>query len=320
MKSRNKNELGDFIKTQIKGLSSIPKENSEELIKNIINILVKKEGKVVISGIGKSGFVGKKIASTFLSFGLEASFLHPVEAFHGDLGMVRGCDTLICVSNSGETKELLRLLNNIPSECAVVTITGNKKSSLAEKSQFVLSYKVEDEGSPHNLAPMSSVIAAMAVGDFLAGSYAKVVNFSKKNFSKFHPSGFLNLKAASVATLMKSGKDIPKVSPSSSLKELIREMSGKKLGVTLVLEKGVLKGIITDGDLRRFFERSDFSFSAKAEKIMTKNPASIDKEKSLKEALDILEKKKITTLPVMDKKRIVGILHLHDVISYGKTN
>lgn len=281
-----------------------------------MELLSKTKGRVVLTGVGKSGLICKKIAATLSSTGTPAFFLHPTDAAHGDLGMVKGEDTVIAVSNSGETQELLSIIPTIKSfGIPVIAITSKPKSSLARLSDVVLNLHVEREACPLNLAPTTSTTATLALGDAIAAALMKLKGFTEKDFKRFHPGGKLGIRLSKVKELMRKGEEIPKVSPNSSVKDVIYEISSKKLGATLVIdEKGKLKGIITDGDLRRAFERG-FDLESKAKEIMTKNPKVIDGNLFAEEALKIMEENKITVLPIVNKKgEVEGIIHLHDIL------
>jgi len=270
---------------------------------------------VVLTGIGKSGLICKKIAATFASTGTPAFFLHPGDAAHGDLGMVRGDDTVIAVSNSGETAELLNIVPIIKSfGIPVIAITNNSKSSLARLSDVTLLLHVEKEACPLGLAPTTSTTATLALGDALAVTLMKLKGFKSEDFARFHPGGKLGIRLSKVKDIMRKGDDIPVVSPSTSLKEVIYEISSKKLGATVVVEDRKLVGIITDGDLRRAFEKG-VNFDTRAKDIMTENPKTIREDIFAEKAVEIMEKYKITVLPVVDENgQITGIIHLHDIL------
>ncbi len=269
-----------------------------------------------MTGVGKSGIICKKIAATLSSTGTPAFFLHPTDAAHGDLGMVRGEDTVVAVSNSGETKELLSIIPLIKSfGIPVIAITSNPNSSLARLSDVVLNLHVEKEACPLNLAPTTSTTATLALGDALAAALMMLKGFTSTDFKRLHPGGKLGVRLSRVRELMRKGGEIPKVNPETSMKEVIYEISSKKLGATLVVdEKGNLVGIITDGDLRRAFERG-FTLDSRAKEIMTEEPKIIDQDLFAEEALKIMEKNKITVLPVVNNDgKVVGIIHLHDIL------
>ena len=258
----------------------------------------------------------KKIAATLSSTGTPSFFLHPTDAAHGDLGMVRGEDTVIAVSNSGETQELLSIIPIIKSfGIPVIAITSNPNSSLSRISDVTINLHVEREACPLNLAPTTSTTLTLAVGDALAGALMKLKGFKPEDFKKFHPGGKLGIRLSKIREIMRRGSEIPRVYRETPIRDVILEISSKKLGATLVVdEKGNLLGIITDGDLRRAFERG-YNLNTKAEEIMTKNPKIISEDAFAEEALKTMEKNKITVLPVINREgKISGIVHLHDIL------
>ncbi len=290
-------------------------EKLNENFERAVKILLNTKGRVVLTGIGKSGLICKKIAATLSSTGTPAFFLHPSDAAHGDLGMLKGEDTVIAISNSGETAELLNIIPIIKSfGIPIIAITNNQNSSLARLSDVTLLLHVDKEVCPLNLAPTTSTTATLALGDALAVVLMKIKGFKDEDFAKFHPGGKLGIRLSKVKDIMRTGKEIPIVSPQTPLKEVILEMSSKKLGSTLVMDKNRLIGIITDGDLRRAMEKN-VNFETKAEEIMTKNPKTIEEDTFAEKAIEKMEKYKITVLPVVDEKgNLKGILHLHDIL------
>jgi len=290
-------------------------DSLDESFSAAVELLAKTKGRVVLTGVGKSGLICKKIAATFSSTGTPAFFLHPTDAAHGDLGMLRGEDTVIAVSNSGETEELLTIIPLIKSfGIPVIAITSNPKSSLARLSDIILDLKVKKEACPLNLAPTTSTTLTLALGDALAAALMKKKGFKPEDFARFHPGGKLGIRLAKVKEVMRKGEEIPKVSPETPLKEAIFEISSKKLGATLVANGEKLVGIVTDGDLRRALERG-IDLSSPVKEVMTKNPKVINQESYAEEALKLMELHKITVLPVVDEaKTLKGIIHLHDIL------
>jgi len=270
---------------------------------------------VVLTGVGKSGLICKKIAATLSSTGTPAFFLHPTDAAHGDLGMLRGEDTVVAVSNSGETKELLSIIPLIKSfGIPVIAITSNPESSLARLSDVVIDLKVKREACPLNLAPTTSTTLTLALGDAIAAALMKRKGFKAEDFARFHPGGKLGIRLSKVKDIMRRGDEIPKVSPQTPLKDAIFEISSKKLGATLVVDGERLVGIITDGDLRRALERG-VELSTPVLDVMTPNPKVIDEEAFGEEALRLMELHKITVLPVLNSNgSLTGIVHLHDIL------
>lgn len=296
----------------LRRLSELLDENFEKAVK----LIYETKGRVILTGVGKSGLICKKIAATLSSTGTPSFFLHPTDAAHGDLGMVRGEDTVIAVSNSGETQELLSIIPIIKSfGIPVIAITSNPNSSLSRISDVTINLHVEREACPLNLAPTTSTTLTLAVGDALAGALMKLKGFKPEDFKKFHPGGKLGIRLSKIREIMRRGSEIPRVYRETPIRDVILEISSKKLGATLVVdEKGNLLGIITDGDLRRAFERG-YNLNTKAEEIMTKNPKIISEDAFAEEALKTMEKNKITVLPVINREgKISGIVHLHDIL------
>jgi len=286
-----------------------------------VELIYKCSGRVVVTGMGKSGIIGKKIASTLASVGTPALFLHPAEGVHGDLGMVTRGDVIVCLSNSGETEELLKLLPVIKRfNIKLIAITGNTKSTLAKNSDVVLDASVDEEACPWDIVPTASTTASLAMGDAIAIALLDKKGFKKEDFALFHPAGSLGKSLLlTVNDLMHKGDAIPIVRENAPLKDIIYEISSKKLGVTTVVDgKRVLKGIVTDGDLRRLLEKGKDAFEIKAAEIMSKNPKTIDKDELAAKALQIMEQYSITSLLIVDGKNSpTGIVHLHDLLKAG---
>jgi len=288
----------------------------DENFERAVKIIHGTKGRVILTGVGKSGLICKKIAATLSSTGTPAFFLHPTDAAHGDLGMVKGEDTVIAVSNSGETAELLSIVPIIKSfGIPVIAITSNPQSTLSRISDVTINLHVEREACPLNLAPTTSTTLTLALGDAIAGALMKLKGFTPEEFKRYHPGGKLGIRLSKIEEIMRRGEEIPKVYPETPVKKVIFEVSAKKLGATLVLDrKGNLIGIITDGDLRRAFEKG-YNLDSKAKEIMTRNPKVIREDVFAEEALKIMEKNKITVLPVLNRQnKVVGIIHLHDIL------
>ncbi len=286
-----------------------------------VELIYKCSGRVVVTGMGKSGIIGKKIASTLASVGTPALFLHPADGIHGDLGMVTKGDVIICLSNSGETEELLKLLPVIKRfDIKLIAITGNTKSTLARNGDVVLDVSVDEEACPWDIVPTASTTATLAMGDALCIALLDKKGFSKEDFAIFHPGGSLGKSLLlTVNDLMHKGDTIPIVREDAILKDVIYEISSKKMGVTAVVDgKMALKGIVTDGDLRRLLEKRRDIFEIKASEIMSKNPKIIDKDELAAKALQIMEQYSITSLLIVDGKNFpTGIVHLHDLLKAG---
>ncbi|HEX4380839.1 MAG TPA: KpsF/GutQ family sugar-phosphate isomerase [Candidatus Acidoferrum sp.] len=282
-----------------------------------VDLLFACKGRVVLAGMGKSGLVARKISATFSSTGTPSFFLHPAEALHGDLGMLARGDTLIAVSYGGETEEIIRLLEALKRlEIPLITLTGKLKSTLAESSDIALDVSVKEEACSLNLAPTASTTVAMAVGDALAVSLLERRDFRHDDFAALHPAGRLGKKLLRVEHLMHAADALPRVSLEAKMPDVFHEMSAKKLGMTTVLHpNGSLAGIITDGDLRRLMEKQGgATLALKAGEAMTRNPQTIGPHVLASEALNAMEKKKITSIVVVDDtQKVVGVVHLHDL-------
>jgi arabinose-5-phosphate isomerase len=290
-----------------------------------VDMVLDSKGRVVVTGMGKSGQIGKKIAATLASTGTPALFLHPAEGVHGDLGMVMRGDVVIALSNSGETEEIARMLPSLKRlGIRIIALTGNRDSTLAKNSDVVLDVGVKEEACPLGLAPTASTTAALAMGDALAVALLDKRGFRPEDFACFHPGGALGKRLLMrVRDLMHTGNDIPTVSVETLIKDAIFEISSKKMGVTAVLDAaGTLIGVISDGDLRRWMEKTEKTgenlLTKKAGEIMTKNPKVANKDSLAAEAVAIMEKNSITCLIVADaQKRPEGVIHLHDLLKAG---
>jgi len=276
-------------------------------------------GRVILSGMGKSGIIARKIAATLTSTGTAALFLHPAEARHGDLGVIQGDDVIVALSYSGETDELLQLLETIRRLGAkLIAITGGRTSTLAQAADVALDCSVAEEACPMNLVPTASTTAALAIGDALAMTLLVEKGFREEDFANLHPGGKLGKRLMRVEALMHAGKQCPVVHAGTRMRDVIYEMSSKGLGMTCVVdgEDEALLGIITDGDLRRRMERGGEILDLRAADVMTRNPVAIARTMLAAEALNVMEQRKITSLVVAEvgePKRIAGVLHIHDL-------
>lgn len=290
--------------------------------KRAVEIIFNSKGRVVVTGMGKSGLVGKKIAATLASTGTPAFFLHPAEASHGDLGMVTSDDVIIAISNSGETEELVNLIPFLKRfNVSLISMTGNPESTLSKASDVTLDVSVKEEACPMGIVPTASTTATIAMGDALAVALLIKRGFKEEDFAFFHPGGSLGKKLfIKVKDLMHTGDALPFVSPDISMIKATVEISSKRLGVTIVADsdKRIL-GIITDGDLRRGIEKwGKAFFDMNAGEVMTKNPKTISEDELAVKALSIMEKHSITTLVVPDEEgKAIGIIHLHDILKQG---
>ena len=276
-------------------------------------------GRVVVSGIGKSGHVARKIAATLASTGTPAFFVHPAEASHGDLGMVTRDDVFVALSNSGTTEELLTIVPLVKRQGArLVAITGNPGSALARLADVHLNAAVDREACPLNLAPTASTTAALALGDALAVALLDARGFGPDDFARSHPGGALGRRLLThVEDVMRTGDALPSVASGASLGEAVLEVTRKRMGMTAVLDpSGRLAGIFTDGDLRRLLERGGDVRSLSVDDVMTRSPATISPRALAVEAVRIMEERRISQLPVVDDDgRMVGALHLHDLLA-----
>ncbi len=287
-----------------------------------VDLLFHCQGKVVVSGMGKSGLIGTKIAATLASTGTPAFFLHPAEGIHGDLGMLARKDLLIAISNSGETDEVLKLLPSVKRlGVPVIALTGRPQSTLAKNSDVALDVSVSEEACPLGLAPTASTTATLALGDALAIALLQRRGFKEEDFAQFHPGGTLGRRLLlKVRDLMHQGEAIPRVPHTASLREAILEMTSKKLGMTTVTEAdGRLRGVITDGDLRRFLERGIDWTSSRAGDVASKNPKTITPDDLAARGVQSMERHSITALIVVggENQEVVGVLHLHDLLKSG---
>ena len=280
-----------------------------------VRILAECRGRVIVTGMGKSGIICRKIAATLSSTGTPAFFLHPAEAIHGDLGALQGEDVVVALSNSGETEELLRLLETIKRLGArLITLSGNAASTLAQASDVALDCQVSTEACPMNLVPTASTTAALALGDALAMTLLVAKGFREEDFAHLHPGGRLGKRLMRVEQLMQRGDEVPRVGPTTPLPAVVDEMSRKRLGMTCVVDRGRLAGVITDGDLRRHMRESIDLLKLTAADVMTRTPVTIDGRMLAAQALNILEQRKITSLVVVDADgQVEGVVHLHDL-------
>lgn len=311
----------EVIRKEARAVLDLEKKIDDQFVR-AVELILKCKGRVIVTGMGKSGIIGKKIAATLTSTGTAAFFLHPAEAIHGDLGMVRKKkDVVIAITKSGGTDELYQLIPLFKRLAVpVITLTGKPNSPVAEKSDVVIDVSVSEEACPHNMVPTSSTTATLVMGDALAIALLEERHFSSEDFALLHPGGQLGRKLLlRVGDIMHTGDQIPIVSEETNMKDVILEMTSKRLGTTTVVNgRGELVGIFTDGDLRRLVERTDEIFSLKAKQAMTKNPKTIDGEELAAKALNMMESYSITSLIITNGKREpVGIVHLHDILKAG---
>lgn len=287
-----------------------------------IDVIYASKGRIVITGMGKSGLVGKKIAATLSSTGTPSFFMHPAEASHGDLGMVTADDVIIAISNSGETDEIVALIPFLKRfNVSLIALTGNSASTLARASDVNLDISVREEACTLGIVPTASTTATLAMGDAIAVALLTKRGFREEDFAFFHPSGSLGKKLfVRVADLMHSGDSLPITSPEASLTEAVMEISSKRLGTTVITGRDrEILGVITDGDVRRGIEKwGKAFFDMHAREVMTKNPKTVSEQELAAKVLGTMEKHSITSLVVGDaENRVVGVIHLHDILKKG---
>ena len=294
----------------------------DESFAEAVELLYRCRGRVVVTGMGKSGIIGRKIAATLASTGTPSFFLHPAEGVHGDLGMLTRQDVVVAISNSGRTKEVLEVIPVVKRlGLKLIAMTGDMGSELAKRADVVLDVSVEREACPLGLAPTSSTTAALVMGDALAMALLKKKGFKREDFAIVHPAGSLGKKLLlRVEDLMHTVNEVPMVLPRTPMKDVVIEISEKRLGMTTVVdEEGRLVGVITDGDLRRLIERMGKAmFDATASEVMTKRPKVIERDALAVRALNEMEKYSITSLVVVDAEgKVEGVIHLHDLLKSG---
>ncbi|RXG13778.1 arabinose-5-phosphate isomerase [Leeuwenhoekiella aestuarii] len=277
------------------------------------------KGRVIISGVGKSAIIAQKIVATLNSTGTPSVFMHAADAIHGDLGTIQKDDVVVCLSNSGNTAEIKVLIPLIKNqENTVIAMTSNKDSFLAKNADALILAYAEKEACPHNLAPTTSTTVQLVMGDALALALLDLRGFSKEDFAKYHPGGALGKKMYLRVNELITLHDKPEVSPETPIKQVIVEISQKRLGVTAVTKNGKIVGIITDGDIRRMLETNDVLSNLTAASVMSKQPKTIDVNAMATAALDVLEKNSITQLLAVDSSNnYAGVVHLHDLIKEG---
>jgi len=298
----------------IKQLAALVNEDFEKAVLTIYN----SEGRVIVTGIGKSANIASKIVATMNSTGTPAVFMHAADAIHGDLGNIQKNDVVICISKSGNTPEikvLLPLIKNYGNK--IIAITGNENSFLGEHADHTLSSFVEKEACPNNLAPTTSTTAQLVIGDALAICLLNLKDFSSRDFAKYHPGGTLGRKLYLRVNELAENNEVPKVTELTAIKDVIIEISKKRLGTTAVVKNDVIVGIITDGDIRRMLENSADINKLQAKDIMSKDPVSVSSDTMAVNALDIMQKNNITQILVTNNGKYSGVVHFHDLLKEG---
>jgi len=298
----------------LKGVANLIDKSFAEAVQLIYNA----KGRVVITGIGKSAIIAKKIVATLNSTGTSSIFMHAADAIHGDLGLVQKSDIIICISKSGDTPEikvLVQIINKLKNK--LIAITGNPKSVLGNNADYVLNSFVEKEVCPNNLAPTTSTTAQLVIGDALAVCLLDLRKFTKDDFAKYHPGGTLGKKLFLTVGTLSNQNQLPKVNPNSKIKDVIIEISEKRLGFTAVIDNNKVVGVITDGDLRRMLSKTENISNLSAKDIMSTSPKTISTNAMAIEALKIMKANEISQLIVEDENKYAGVIHIHDLIREG---
>ena len=276
------------------------------------------KGRLVVTGIGKSAIIAQKIVATMNSTGTPSVFMHAADAIHGDLGIIQPDDVVLCISKSGNTPEISVLIPFLKMNGnTLIALVGNTESFLAKEADHVLNCTVSQEACPNNLAPTCSSTAQLAMGDALASCLIALRGFTSKDFAKYHPGGVLGKRLYVKVEDLYKFNEKPQVAPDDSIQKVILEISGKCLGVTAVVENGKVVGAITDGDLRRMLQKNVYIQGLKASDVMTRNPKSIAPQVLAVEALDMMRKKQITNIFVVENEEYKGVIHIHDIIKEG---
>lgn len=310
----------EVLTIEAEGLTALIQKLDASFVK-AVDLMFRAQGRIIVTGVGKSGIVARKIVATFNSTGTPALFLHPVEAMHGDLGMVSAADVVLALSNSGETRELTILIPSLERlQAPLIAMTGRPDSTLGRLARVAIDTGVPREACPLGLAPTASTTAMLAMGDALAVALLTKRGFQASDFRRFHPGGSLGERLSlAISEVMLTGARVPLTPLSHSLSQAIAEIDAKKLGVTLVVDgRGSLKGIITDGDLRRALQKWGSILDQKVKEVMTAKPRSIGPGALASQALELMEHHAITVLPVVDEAhKVLGIVHLHDLLGRG---
>jgi len=305
-------EVFEIESKEIVNLSNLLTDDFEYAVQSIVDM----KGKLIICGMGKSGIIGKKIAATLASTGTPSFFLHPGEAYHGDLGMIEKEDILLLISNSGETDEVLKIIPFLKSQGNItISMSGNPESTLGTNTDYHLNIAVEKEACPLSLAPMSSTTATLVMGDAIAVVLMKLRNFKDENFAKFHPGGSLGKRLLTIVSAVMKKDNLPVCSMSTSIKDIIHKITDGKCGLVIVSDKESVLGIITDGDIRRTMEtKEDEFFTLNAKDLMSINPKLIQSDEKLIKASEVMSEAKINSLIVVNENnQLVGVVQMYDL-------
>lgn len=312
------NYAKEVFDSEIEELKIVRDKINREII-DVVEEILKSEGKVVVTGIGKSGLIGKKIAATLASTGTHSVFMNSAEGLHGDLGMISKEDVVIAISNSGNSDEIVAILPSIKKIGAkIVAMTGNRNSKLGREADYILNIGVKREGCPLNLAPMSSTTSTLVMGDALAAILIKKRDFKPENFALYHPGGSLGKRLLmKVRDVMHKEDMLPLCDKESVIDDVILTMTDKRLGAVCVMNGDLMVGIITEGDIRRALKRKKEFFGFKAKDIMTRNFTKVDSDSMAIDALELMENREsqISVLPVFDKDKLVGMVRVHDLLN-----
>jgi arabinose-5-phosphate isomerase len=310
----------EVLQIEADGILAVMERLDESFVK-MVELIYNCQGRVIMTGIGKSGIVARKVVATMNSTGTRSLFLHPVEAMHGDLGMVGSDDVIVALSSSGETDELNMLIPSLKRiGCTLIAFTGEVGSTLGRQSDVVIDVGVNREACPLGLAPTASTTALLAVGDALAVTLLRKRNFRASDFKRFHPGGSLGQRLSlKVVELMLTGKNVPKVREGQTMSHVIQEINRLQFGATFVVtKKNILVGIVTDGDIRRYLMTKEDIYERPVEDVMTTSPKTLGPDSLASQALTVMEKNQITVLPIVNPmKKVLGILHLHDILGKG---
>jgi len=315
-----KSVIQDAVSTlnlEAQAILGLIKNIDDDFVK-IVELIVKSEGRIIVTGIGKSAIIAQKIVATFNSTGTPSIFMHAADAVHGDLGMIQRNDIVICLSKSGNTPEI-KVLTPLLKQTGntIIGMVGQLNSELALQADYILNTTVEKEACPHNLAPTTSTTAQLAMGDALAIALLNARNFNEDDFGKFHPGGALGKRLYLKAGELASRNSKPSIHPAASVKDVIIEISQNRLGAVVVIDGNEILGIITDGDIRRMLEQHSNLSDITAEHLMTRNPKHLDKEVLAVQALELIKENNITQLLITDSNTYFGMIHLHDLLQEG---